>query len=74
MMAFVREASETCPDVPRNRVFEVLAFYMVVKSPPPAKQHYLIALREKIGDANWCELFRVEMSEAHIIAPLHDQP
>ena len=55
--------------------FEALALYMVVKPPISeesieAKEAYVADLRRKIGYVKWCELYSVEMEEAHFVAEL----
>ncbi|MGO9004531.1 MAG: hypothetical protein ACLQIQ_05410 [Beijerinckiaceae bacterium] len=78
MMAFIRQASTSCPkSFPDSYVFETLALYMAIKPPVTEedieeKEKYVIDLRGRIGQVKWCQLYAVEMGEAHMIVHLRD--
>jgi hypothetical protein len=73
MMAFIRLASEPCAgSVPSMWGFEVLALYVAVKPPIPeaeikTKETEVARYRTRLGLKKWCQLYAVEMKEAHII-------
>ena len=73
MMAFIRQGAEICHGAaPDAWVFETFGLYSSIKPPVSeeeiaGKEEYLNGLRSKIGDKKWCELFGIEMSEAHMI-------
>jgi hypothetical protein len=77
MMAFVRDGPDQCGEtVPVGWTFEVLALYMAAGKKAPleeeiaAKQEELAAMRSRMGDRKWCDLYGIEMQEADMIANL----
>jgi hypothetical protein len=77
-MAFVGDGPDQCGEsaVPTKWTLNVLSLYMGVAKNAPleneiaAKQDYLAALKAKIGVEKWCDLYRVEMSEADMMVNL----
>ena len=77
-MAFVRDGPDQCGEstVPTKWTLDVLSLYMGVaknarrENEIAAKQDYLAALKAKIGVEEWCDLYRVEMSEADVMVNL----
>lgn len=69
MTALVRH-NEICAEVPREwlSAFTVL---LVTATPTEeqvvSQERKMLELREKIGDAKWCQLYSVEMQEAYAI-------
>jgi hypothetical protein len=79
MIAFIRHASEKCAaSVPGSWPMEALSLLMVVKPPLDERE---IVLKEKeveqyrvrLGLKKWCELYAVEMGEAHAIVELRQR-
>ena len=66
--AFFRHG-ERCPDVPEEWSD---AFTMLLMMNTPSEQQVedqeqgVLALRDKIGQAKWCQLYAVEMEEAFV--------
>jgi hypothetical protein len=69
MTALARH-NEGCLDVPPEWS---AAFIILLMANPPSEQQVevkereMLALRAKIGEANWCLLHSVEMKEAYLI-------
>jgi hypothetical protein len=69
MTALVRH-SDPCPQVPRE--WSVAYLMLLIMAPPMEEQvkemeHKMLALRDKIGLARWCQLYSVEMWQAYLI-------
>lgn len=69
MTALVRH-SEACPQVPREWT---IAYLLLLMMAPPTEaqvdeqEREMLALRDKIGSARWCQLYSAEMKEAYLI-------
>ena len=69
MTALVRH-SEACPEVPRPWA---IAYLMLLMMAPPmeeqveAQERKMLSLRDKVGTAEWCQLYTAEMEEAYLI-------
>jgi hypothetical protein len=67
-MTAVSRHSETCPDVPRewSAAFVVL---LLTKAPSEeqveSQEKKMLAVRDRIGEVRWCQLYSVEMEEAY---------
>lgn len=66
--ALVRH-NESCPDVPRDWA---AAFAILLMIAPPteeqvkAHEKQVLALRKRIGQARWCQLYAAEMEQAYL--------
>lgn len=66
--ALVRH-NENCPDVPRSWA---AAFAILLMITPPteeqveAQEKQVLALRRRIGQAKWCQLYAAEMEQAYL--------
>jgi hypothetical protein len=74
MIAFIRHASEPCAgSVPDMWSFEALSLMMVAKPPiaeeeVQAKEKDVQQFRARLGLQKWCQLYALEMKEAHDFA------
>jgi hypothetical protein len=69
-MTAMSRHSETCPDVPDEWSAAFIVLLMKNTSPEDqveAQERKVSALRDRIGNARWRQLFSVEMQEAYII-------
>jgi hypothetical protein len=69
MTAMARH-NEICPEVPHE--WSAAFIILLMKNPPAeeeveAQEHNMLALRNRIGKAKWCDLYSVEMQEAYLI-------
>jgi hypothetical protein len=69
-MTAMSRHSESCPHVPDE--WSASFLILLMKNTPPedqveAQERKVLALRDKIGNTRWCDLFSVEMQEAYII-------
>jgi hypothetical protein len=73
MVAFNRLASEPCAGlVPSIWVGEMIALWVSAKPPIPegqikAKETEVTEHRTRLGLEKWCQLYAVEMEQAHIV-------
>jgi hypothetical protein len=69
MTALARH-DDLCPEVPDEWSAAFTALLMVAtptEEQVEAQERKMLALRDKIGVAKWCQLYSVEMQEAYLI-------
>ena len=69
-MTAMSRHDDLCPDLPNE--WSAAFIILLMKNTPPedqveAQERKVLALRDQIGNAKWCQLYSVEMQEAYII-------
>jgi hypothetical protein len=76
MGAFIRQASEPCgASIPAGGIDAAFALYVSARPPITeteiaAKETEIQQYRSQLGLEKWCQLYAIEMNEAHIILEL----